>query len=76
MNQNDYQNLYIIPTPWWKEWCKYTNYTDNYFAQDIAKAFQTGKAPITKIPIKNFNDLVKGKRPESIKNFVLLSSDC
>eukprot|EP00347_Sterkiella_histriomuscorum_P021960 403332172 len=76
MNQNDYQNLYIIPTPWWKEWCKYTNYTDNYFAQDIAKAFQTGKAPITKIPIKNFNDLVKGKRPESIKNFALLSSDC
>ncbi|CDW87035.1 UNKNOWN [Stylonychia lemnae] len=68
VNQRQYENLYVINSNWWRDWCKYTNYNDNIFLNDSQKVYQTGVVPKSKIPIKNFNDLVKGKRPESIKN--------
>ena len=36
-NISNYTKLYAVSKNWWREWCKYTNFQDQYFCKQLAK---------------------------------------
>ena len=69
--------MYVIPSLWWKEWCRYVQFQIPEMSKYATKQSHISNAALThsRMGIKNFNELVKGKRPNKINNGSLLSSE-
>ncbi len=62
--------MYAINARWWKEWCKYVNFQDLYLTPYFTneKPLKSTTGPMNRKQMNNFNEVVKGRRPNDIKN--------
>ncbi len=69
-NPGLYSKSLALNVIWWREWCKYVNFKDDLYNSAIGEAINP-ESPVPrhrKKTIKNFNDLIKVKRPDAINN--------